>query len=104
MNKKSRKNTSSGINIANGINQITNPYNTILTTNNTTGTINLNGVSTWNSTGYIQFDNTDQSVIDFFNFICELIGIDMEYDKFKKLSKEERMQYLRDSKIKEILK
>lgn len=60
--------------------------------------VNLNG------TGYYSFDTTDTNVIEFFEFICEIIGIDMTYSKFKGLSKEERKQFLRDSKIKDILK
>lgn len=111
MNKKSKKTPTQNSSINNSLNSNTGTsningwggWNTGNTTTITTSN-NLWGSHTINTSGYITLDRTEDSVKNFLEFICEIIGIDMTYEKFIKLTKEERMQFLRDSKIKDILK
>lgn len=108
MNKKTPTQNKS---INNSLNSNTTPsnlngwggWNNGNTTTITTSNI-LGGSHTINTSGYIRADLTEESVKNFLEFICEIIGIDMTYEKFIKLTKEERMQFLRDFKIKDILK
>lgn len=45
----------------------------------------------------------DSDLLEFYELILVAMGIDMTYDKFKSLSKEERKSLIRDIKIKTIL-
>jgi len=79
-----------------------NPTNTIITTNTGPGHILVSdgsGVASWNSVVDL---NTD--MIEFFELILVLLGVDLTFEEFKNMSKDERLSLVRDLKINKILK
>lgn len=45
----------------------------------------------------------DKSLIEYIDLLYQLIGVDMNYDKFKNLSTSEKQAFIRDIKIKKLL-
>ena len=85
---------------------------------------NLNGssvtsgiVNGWSTSSTTISSNTSSSIvykvgdhsysiedtIQFYNFIMEIMGVDLDYNDFCKMSKEERKSFIRDIKINKIL-
>lgn len=46
---------------------------------------------------------SDKSLIEYIDLLYQLIGMDMNYDKFKSLSTSEKQAFIRDIKIKKLL-
>jgi len=46
----------------------------------------------------------DDCFIEYMNYISDLLGIDVKYEDFSKMSDGERLSYFRDLKIKKVLK
>jgi len=63
--------------------------------NNTTATINTNGV--------VYGIENNASMVEYIDYMCEILGIDMTYDKYKEMSEEERLQFLRNQKLKKLI-
>jgi hypothetical protein len=58
----------------------------------------------------ITYDNTSlatsgdlSDVIEYFNFIVEILGIDITFEEFKNMNSNEKKSFIRDIKIKKIL-
>ena len=67
--------------------------------------------STTGPCNIITYDNTSlvtsgdlNGFIEYFNFIVEILGIDITFEEFKNMDSNERKCFLRDIKIKKILK
>ena len=45
----------------------------------------------------------DKDLIEFINFAFEILGVDISYQQFKELTKEERKSILREIKLNKIL-
>jgi hypothetical protein len=79
-----------------------NPTNTIITTPTGPGQILVSdggGVASWNSVVDLNAD-----MIEFFELILVLLGVDLTFEEFKHMSKDERLSLVRDLKINKILK
>lgn len=71
---------------------------------NMTITSGINGNLVYNSTsGVMDFVNNNQSMVEFIEFGLKLMGIDLEYSKFKEMSDSEKMSFIRDFKIERLL-
>lgn len=46
---------------------------------------------------------TSRDVIEYIDLLYQLMDIDMTYNKFKNLSESEKIQFIRDVKIKKII-
>jgi hypothetical protein len=46
----------------------------------------------------------DKNLIEYIDFISTILGIDINYEKFKKMSDSEKKSFLREIKINNILK
>ena len=51
---------------------------------------------------YIQMTGKED-LVEFINFAFEIIGVDISYQKFKEMSREERKSFLREIKLNKIL-
>lgn len=71
-------------------------YNNNTTLNTGTGIIYTSGSS-------IDSIELDKSLIEYIDLLYQLIGVDMNYDKFKNLSTSEKQAFIRDIKIKKLL-
>jgi hypothetical protein len=58
---------------------------------------------TTDSSGSISWSNEDK-MIDFMEFVLEIIGVDLKYSNFKEMSVQERTAFIRDLKIDRLLK
>lgn len=56
-----------------------------------------------NSTGY-SFVDPFQNSKDFIEFVLQLIGIDLTYDKFIEMNEMERKTFIRDYRLEKLLK
>jgi hypothetical protein len=65
-------------------------------------TITTTSCGTTTTSGYIDFQG--DSMTEYIDFIAEILGIDINYEKFKKMSDCEKKSFLRDIKINNILK
>ena len=80
---------------------IPNPTNTSILTPVGNGTIFVSdgsGVASWNSV-----IDLNSNMIEFFELVLVSLGINITYDEFSKMSKEEKNAIIRDIKIKRIL-
>jgi hypothetical protein len=66
--------------------------------------------STTGPCNIITYDNTSlatsgdlSDVIEYFNFIVEILGIDITFEEFKNMNSNEKKSFIRDIKIKKIL-
>lgn len=75
-----------------------NNINTTTTISAGTGIIYTSG-----SINKIDSIEIDKSLIEYIDLLYQLIGIDMDYDKFKSLSTSEKQAFIRDIKIKKVL-
>jgi hypothetical protein len=70
--------------------------------NNTTITVNSGISPIYNSSG--SYDTRwNEDFTDFFELVLAALGQDITYDDFKKMSKQERNQLMREIKLKTIL-
>lgn len=68
-------------------------------------TITTTGCNSTISSGYYHIDEyIDSTTIEYIDFISEILGIDINYEKFKKMSDSDRKSFLREIKINNILK
>jgi len=70
--------------------------------NNTTITVNSVISPIYNSSGSYDI-RWDEDFTDFFELVLAALGQDITYDDFKKMSKQERNQLIREIKLKTIL-
>jgi hypothetical protein len=61
--------------------------------------------STTGPCSIITYDNTSDlnKFIEYFNFIAEILGIDITFDEFKLMNDAEKKSFIRDLKIKKVL-
>ena len=67
-----------------------------------TGTLTLNGANNI-STGYSWVDH-NKDVKDFVEFILEILGIELKFEDFIQMSESDKISFLRDYKLNQILK
>jgi hypothetical protein len=68
-------------------------------------TITTTGCNSTISSGYYHIDEyIDSTTIEYIDFIAEILGIDINYEKFKKMSDSDKKSFLREIKINNILK
>ena len=68
-------------------------------------TITTTGCNSTISSGYIHIEPyLDSTTIEYIDFIAEILGIDINYEKFKKMSDSDKKSFLREIKINNILK
>jgi hypothetical protein len=67
--------------------------------------------TTTGSCNIFTYDNTSlatsgdlNKVIEYFDFIVEILGIDITFEEFKNMNSNERKSFIRDVKISNILK
>ena len=70
-------------------------------TSTSTGTLIINGNSI--SSGYSWID-TNRDVKDFVEFALEILGIDLKYEDFIKMSDSDKRSFIRNWKLNQILK
>ena len=70
---------------------------------NTTTTISAGTGIIYTNGSNISNIEIDKSLIEYIDLLYQLIGIDMNYDKFKDLSTSEKQAFIRDIKIKKLL-
>lgn len=73
---------------------------TTINSGNNNYTITTTGCNLTISSGYY----IDSTIIEYIDFISEILGIDINYEKFKKMSDCEKKSFLREIKINNILK
>jgi len=74
-----------------------NLYNTTITSN--TGPCN---VITYDGTPLVTY-NSLLEMTEFFEFVLNILGIDLTYEDFKEMSESDKKTFLRDLKIKTVL-
>jgi hypothetical protein len=67
------------------------------------GNLSTSANLTVTSVGYRSVSNSDEDLVEFINFAFEIIGVDISYQKFKEMSREERKSFLREIKLNKIL-
>ena len=70
---------------------------------NTTTTISAGTGIIYTNGSNINNIEIDKSLIEYIELLYQLIGVDMNYDKFKNLSTSEKQAFIRDIKIKKLL-
>lgn len=71
-------------------------------TSTSTGTLIINGNSNITS-GYSWID-TNKDIKDFVEFVLEILGIDLKYEDFIKMSESDKKTFIRNWKLNQILK
>lgn len=71
-------------------------------TSTSTGTLIINGNSNITS-GYSCID-TNKDIKDFVEFVLEILGIDLKYEDFIKMSDSDKKAFIRNWKLNQILK
>lgn len=56
------------------------------------------------TSGSYHLDIEENSITEYIDFIAEILGIDINYEKFKKMSVSEKKSLIRDIKINKIIK
>lgn len=78
---------------------------TTINSGNNNYTITTTGSNSTISSGYIHIEPyLDSTTIEYIDFISEILGIDINYEKFKKMSDSDKKSFLREIKINNILK
>lgn len=73
---------------------------TTINSGNNNYTITTTGFNSTISSGYY----IDSTTIEYIDFVAEILGIDINYEKFKKMSDSDKKSFLREIKINNILK
>jgi len=73
-----------------------------ITTSTSTGTL-INSGGFINGGGYSWVDKTED-IKDFVEFVLEILGIELKYEDFIKMSESDKKRFIRDWKINQILK
>jgi hypothetical protein len=55
------------------------------------------------STSYV-LENDFETIIEYIDMSYQIMGIDMNFEKFKEMSQSDKQSFIRDIKIKKILK
>ena len=71
-------------------------------TSTSTGTLIINGNS--NITSSYSWIDTNRDVKDFVEFALEILGIDLKYEDFIKMSDSDKRSFIRNWKLNQILK
>ena len=78
--------------------------NNTISTTTLTGSQNLVYSGSIGNTTTLSMKNTiGEDLTDFFELVLAALGYDITYDDFKKMSKEQRNQIIRDIKLKTII-
>ena len=72
-------------------------------TNMTTITSTAGNLVYTTSSGFDWVEGKNEEIISFIEFGLKLMGIDLEYSKFKEMSDSEKMSFIRDFKIERLL-
>lgn len=83
---------------------ITNSGNNYTTTSGGITTTTTSGTILSGSYNYGIPHTEDKNLIEYIDFISTILGIDINYEKFKKMSDSEKKSFLREIKINNILK
>jgi hypothetical protein len=79
-----------------------------MTTNSANNyTTTSGGITTTTTSGSYNYGiphTEDKNLIEYIDFISTILGIDINYEKFKKMSDSEKKSFLREIKINNILK
>ena len=78
-----------------------------MTTNSANNYTTTSGGITTTTSGsynYVIPHTEDKNLIEYIDFISTILGIDINYEKFKKMSDSEKKSFLREIKINNILK
>ena len=70
-------------------------------TSTSTGTLIINGNSLSSSYSWI---DTNRDIRDFVEFALEILGIDLKYEDFIKMSESDKKTFIRNWKLNQILK
>ena len=71
-------------------------------TSTSTGTLIINGNS--NITSSYSWIDTNKDIKDFVEFALEILGIDLKYEDFIKMSDSDKRSFIRNWKLNQILK
>jgi hypothetical protein len=71
-------------------------------TSTSTGTLIINGNS--NITSSYSWIDTNKDIKDFVEFVLEILGIDLKYEDFIKMSDSDKKAFIRNWKLNQILK
>jgi len=77
-------------------------YGSLLGSTTSTGTVIINGNSNISS-GYSWIDK-NEDIKDFVEFVLEILGIDLKYEDFIKMSDSDKRSFIRNWKLSQILK
>lgn len=75
-------------------------------TNNILGTTTTGQVLVSNGTSWTNLDSSlsiDSNLIEYIDLLYQIIGVDITYDKWKNMSSGEKLQLIRDIKLKKII-
>ena len=71
-------------------------------TSTSTGTLIINGNS--NITSSYSWIDTNKDIKDFVEFVLDILGIDLKYEDFIKMSDSDKRSFIRNWKLNQILK
>ena len=74
--------------------------------NNTLGTLTTGSPGSYlmaDGSGSLTWSIQNDNMVDFVEFALEIMGIDLKYSEFTKMSDVEKIAFIRDLKIKKIL-
>lgn len=77
-------------------------YGSCIGTSTGTSTLTINGTNNI-STGYSWVDH-NKDVKDFVEFVLEILGIKLKFEDFVQMSESDKISFLRDYKLNQILK
>lgn len=70
-------------------------------TSTSTGTLTINGNNLISSYSWI---DTNKDIKDFVEFVLDILGIDLKYEDFIKMSDSDKRSFIRNWKLNQILK
>jgi hypothetical protein len=74
--------------------------------NSTLGTLTSGAPGSYlmtDSSGTLSWSSKNDTMVEFVEFALEIMGIDLKYSEFTKMSDAEKIAFIRDLKIKKIL-
>jgi hypothetical protein len=77
-------------------------YGSLLGSTTSTGTLIINGNS--NITSSYSWIDTNKDIKDFVEFALDILGIDLKYEDFIKMSDSDKRSFIRNWKLNQILK
>ena len=60
-------------------------------------------ISCGGSAKSVSIENYFEKTIEYLDFISEVVGLDLNFEKFKNMTESQKVQYLRDIKISKVI-